>query len=79
MRQPRPTIVSELRALQRHYKLNQSRMAEQLGLSRGHYSEVLSGKRGLPYRAACLAYNLGVPAQVLLSLHNLEKSPPGSS
>ena len=71
----RRTIVSELLELQRHYQWNQSQMAEQLGMSSGHYSEVLSGKRRLPYRGICNAYNLGAEADVLLSLDNL-KSPP---
>lgn len=58
--------------------MNQSRMATHLGMSRGHYSEVLSGKRRLPYKALCFAYNLGAEASVLLSLDNVitEKSPP---
>lgn len=57
---------------QREFGWNQSRMAEALGLSTGHYSELMSGKRGLPYRAACRAYKLGVPADVLLNLDSIQ-------
>lgn len=74
MKSTRRTIVSELRSAQQEYGWNQTRMAQELGLSRGHYSEVLSGKRRLPYEAACRAYNLGLRATVLLSLDNIKKS-----
>lgn len=65
-----PTIPSALRFRQEQYGWTQAKMAKRLGLSTGHYSEVLSGKRALPYEAACRAYKLGVPATVLLSLKN---------
>lgn len=57
---------------QREFGWTQARMAKALGLSTGHYSELMRGKRRLPYRAACLAYKLGVPATILLNLKSLE-------
>lgn len=57
---------------QREFGWTQARMAKALGLSTGHYSELMRGKRRLPYRSACLAYKLGVPATVLLNLKSLE-------
>lgn len=77
------TIITELTELQDHYHLNHRQMGEQLLLGSGHYSEVLSGKRRLPYRSACLAYNLGAEAAVLLSLVNFPETllvrPPASA
>lgn len=57
---------------QREFGWTQTRMAEELGLTRGHYSEIMHGKRALPYTAACRAYALGVPAEVLLNLKSIE-------
>jgi transcriptional regulator with XRE-family HTH domain len=85
-----PTISEALVSCQKAHRWNQSQMANELGLGRGHYSEVLSGKRRLPYEAACKAYGLGVSAKTLLALHNItklrnktfenaKKSPPGES
>lgn len=71
----RPTVVSELRELQAQYGVSQSKMAALLKMTRGHYSEVLAGKRRLSYRAACHAYNLGAEAGVLLDLALFEKLP----
>lgn len=65
-----PTVPSALRYRQEEYGWNQSQMADKLGLARSHYSDILLGKRILPYKAACRAYELGVPAAVLLSLEN---------
>lgn len=45
---------------------NQSQAAKRLGLHRSHYSEILAGKRKLPFASAKKAYALGLPAQVLL-------------
>lgn len=65
------TVAKALRARQVIHGWNQSQMAQRLGLPRSHYSEVLSGKRRLPYEAACRAYALGVSAEVLLTLNNI--------
>ncbi len=76
------TIADALRAAQKERMWNQTRMAIALGMSRNHYSEVLSLQRRLPYEAACRAFVMGVPAKVLLSLVNIticQKSPPGES
>lgn len=65
-----PSIPSALSFRQEAYGWTQSKMAAKLGLTRGHYSEILNGKRKLPYEAACRAWKLGVPASVLLALKN---------
>lgn len=65
-----PTIPSALRFRQEQCGWNQTEMARRLKLPNGHYSEILSGKRMLPYKAACRAHALGVPAKVLLALKN---------
>lgn len=66
-----PTIPEALVSCQERHGWNQSQMANELGIGRGHYSEVLKGKRRLPYHAACTAFSLGVPAKVLLALQNI--------
>jgi transcriptional regulator with XRE-family HTH domain len=65
-----PSIPSALAFRQEAYGWTQAKMAEKLGLQTSHYSEILSGKRKLPYEAACRAFRLGVPAKVLLALKN---------
>jgi len=63
---PRPTIPDALRFRADQMGWNQSQMAAKLGMGRSHYSEVLSGKRPLPLPAIRKAYELGVPARVLI-------------
>lgn len=70
MRFGTPTIPSALEFRQTEYGWNQARMAKALGMQTSHYSEVLSGKRRLPYMAACRAFKIGVPVKVLLSITN---------
>lgn len=41
-------------------------MAKALGIANSHYSEVIHGKRQLPVKARCMAFEIGVPAEVLL-------------
>lgn len=65
-----PSIPSALAFRQEQYGWTQAQMAKKLGLQNSHYNEILKGKRMLPYKAACLAYKIGVPATVLLSLKN---------
>jgi transcriptional regulator with XRE-family HTH domain len=67
-----PSVSEAIEFRQREFGWTQTRMAKALGLSTGHYSELMTGKRRLPYRAACLAYKLGVPASVLLNLRSLQ-------
>lgn len=57
---------------QREFGWTAARMAETLGLTDSHYSELMHGKRGLPYHAACRAYDLGVPASILLDLRAIK-------
>lgn len=65
-----PSIPSALAFRQEQYGWTQRVMAKKLGLQNSHYNEILKGKRTLPFRAACRAYKLGVPASVLLALKN---------
>lgn len=64
------SIPSALEFRREAYGWTQTRMAKALGLQRSHYSEIISGKRRLSFRAACRAYKIGVPAAVLLALKN---------
>ncbi len=66
-------IPHALRKLQAKRKWNQTQMGEALGIYRNHYSDVLHGRRRLPYEAACRAFKLGVSAKILLSLDNIQK------
>lgn len=61
-----PSIRSALEFRREEYGWTQTAMAAALGLQRSHYSEVVSGKRALPFKAACRAFEIGVPAEVLL-------------
>lgn len=63
-----PTIPSALEFRRHEYGWSQRRMAKALGIQGSHYNEVVKGKRSLPYRAACLAYKIGIPASVLLAV-----------
>lgn len=66
-----PSVSEALEFRQVEYGWTQRRMAKALGMSCGHYNEVLQGKRRLPYKAACLAYAVGVPAAVLLNIKSI--------
>lgn len=61
-----PTIPDALEFRREQYGWTQKFMAEEIGISASHYSEVVSGKRKLSYHAACCAHAIGVPASVLL-------------
>jgi transcriptional regulator with XRE-family HTH domain len=61
-----PTIRSAVEFRREAFDWNRSRMARALGMQRSHYSEFANGKRGLSYPAMCKAFELGVPADVLL-------------
>ncbi|MBK9497665.1 MAG: hypothetical protein IPO08_24890 [Xanthomonadales bacterium] len=61
-----PSVSEAIEFRQREYGWTAEKMAKALGLTSGHYSELMHGKRRLPYRAACRAFALGVPAHVLL-------------
>lgn len=68
-----PTIRSALEFRRGEYGWTQTKMAAALGLSRSHYSEVIRGKRGLPYRAACKAFEIGIPGDVLLQTRKTKR------
>jgi antitoxin component HigA of HigAB toxin-antitoxin module len=50
------------------YGYTKAKMADELGLCRSHYTEIIQGKRKLPYSAARKAFAIGVPAVVLLAV-----------
>ncbi|WP_157385878.1 helix-turn-helix domain-containing protein [Methylosarcina fibrata] len=60
------SIADALEFRREQYGLTQSEFAAILGLQKGHYSEIVNGKRKLPIGATKRAYALGVPADVLL-------------
>lgn len=60
-----PSVVASVEFRREAYGLNCAEWAKVLGLSRGHYSEFVSGKRELPKKAMARAYEFGVPADVL--------------
>jgi hypothetical protein len=70
-----PSIVDALEFRREQMGWTQMRMAAELGWGRGHYSEFKNGTRGLSYRAMCRAYELGVPAAVLLQPHRQNQTP----
>lgn len=59
-------IPSALEFRRDQYGLSQQEMADILGIEASHYSEIIHGKRELPKAAMCRAYDIGVPASVLL-------------
>lgn len=61
-----PPVVDALEFRREQYGWTRMRMAAELGLGKSHYSEFVSGKRGLPLSARIKAHQIGVPAQVLL-------------
>jgi transcriptional regulator with XRE-family HTH domain len=63
-------IPQALAYIQKQNAWTQREMAIKLGIQPSHYNEILKGKRMLPFKAACEAYALGVPASVLLQVNN---------
>lgn len=70
------SVADALEFRRDQYGLTQSEFAAILGLQKGHYSEIVSGKRRLPLDATKRAFAIGVPAEVLLQpeMHNVEFS-----
>ena len=68
-----PTIRSALEFRREQYGWTATMMAKALGLRRSHYSEIVHGKRRLPYRAVCKAFEIGVPASVLLQTRKTKR------
>ena len=56
-----PTAAQALEFRREQYGLNQSEFAMVLGLTKSHYSEIVSGKRQLTLEAASRAFAIGVP------------------
>jgi len=55
------TTIDLLEFRQDQYGLRDCDMAKILGISKGHYSEILSGKRELPKKAMIRAIIIGIP------------------
>lgn len=68
-----PTIRSAVEFRRKEYGWTKARMAEVLGLTRGHYTEFVQGKRRLPVNARCKAFEVGVPAEVLLQTRETKR------
>ena len=66
------SIVDALEFRRDQYGLKRTEFAAVLGMTPGHYSEVISGKRSLPINATKRAYAIGVPADVLLQISALQ-------
>lgn len=71
-----PRLVDAIEFRREQYGWNDSKMAAMLDLSRAHYSEFKSGKRGLPVNSIRKAYAIGVPASVLLAEQVRATIPP---
>lgn len=67
-----PSVSEAIEFRQREFGWTQERMAKALGITGAHYSEIMHGKRRLPYEAACRAFALGVPHTVLLNLKSIQ-------
>ena len=61
-----PTIPDALEFRREAYGWTAKQMAEALGIWNTHYSEIVNGKRRLGVMARCKAFEIGVPAEVLL-------------
>lgn len=61
-----PSIRSAVEFRRKEYGWTKLRMAAALGMRRSHYTEFTQGKRSLPVNARCKAFEIGVPAEVLL-------------
>jgi plasmid maintenance system antidote protein VapI len=61
-----PTIRAALEHKREWMCWSHKDMARRLGLEPSEYSEFVKGRRKLPHNALCLAYGMGVSADVLL-------------
>lgn len=59
-------IIEALKFRAEQMGWNDTQLAAKLGLSRSHMSEILCGKRRLPLEATKAAFQIGVPAKILL-------------
>lgn len=60
------SLIDALEFRRQMYGLSMSQFAQVLGMQPSHYSEFLSGDRGLSLRVLKRAHAIGVPAKVLL-------------
>lgn len=61
-----PSPIDAIRFRIEQYGWRDCKFAEEIGMSRSHFSEVMSGKRKMPLHAVRKAVALGVPAAVML-------------
>jgi antitoxin component HigA of HigAB toxin-antitoxin module len=61
-----PSVADAVEFRRDQYGLTRREFAAVLGLSPGHYREIINGKRRLPIGATKRAFAIGVPAEVLL-------------
>ena len=68
-----PTIRAALEFRREAYGWSGTQMAKALGIQRSHYNEVINGHRRLPVNARCKAFEIGVPAEVLLQTRKTKR------
>jgi len=61
-----PQIGAALEYRRDAYGLSATEFAGILGMLKSHYSEVVNGRRQLPFNATRRAFAIGVPADILL-------------
>jgi len=66
MKSKLPKIKDALEFRREQYGWTKKKMAKELGIGYTHFIEVLNGKRNLSLEGTKRAFNLGVPATVLL-------------
>jgi hypothetical protein len=65
---PSDGLRYELLRHQKWRKWSALQMAAALGIKEQHYRGYIAGTRGLPHRALCEAFSLGISAEVILAL-----------
>ena len=61
-----PTIRAAVEFRREQYGWTKKQMAKALSIGLPHYVEFTKGKRRLPVKSRCKAFEIGVPAVVLL-------------
>lgn len=63
-----PSIIGAVEFRREQFGLNDSEMAQVLGMAKTHYSDFKAGRRNLPIPAMVRAFALGVPAECLFQI-----------
>lgn len=61
-----PTIIEAIEFRRDQYGWDKYEMAKYLGMGYTHYTEMLIGKRTLSKKGMCRAYDIGIPAKIIL-------------